>query len=87
MANDYGNTNGQVPSFDTDVTFAGSGHGFVRSWLSRRVANVLPSHYARRFVFGGPPPTARIGGGSMNDGVFFNLTAKPEVRGQRQTGA
>ena len=88
MANDYGNTNGFVPSFDTDVDLVGHGNRGARSWLSRTAANVLPSHYVRRFGFGGPSaPTAHVGGGGRNDGVFSNLAAKPERRRQQQTGA
>lgn len=90
MANDYGNSNGLVPSFDTDVDFAGDTRGGTkgRSWFSRTAGNLLPSHYIRRLGFGGPStPAAHVGGGSMNDGVFFNLTAKPERTGQQRTGA
>ena len=88
MANDYGNSNGLVPSFDTDAEIADGRRGGTRSWLSRTAANILPSHYVRRFGLGGPSSSAaRLGGGSMNDGVFFNLTAKPERRRPQQTGA
>lgn len=87
MANDYGNTNGSIPSFDTDVDFERYGRRGARSWLSRTAANILPSHYVRRFGFGGPStPAAHVGGGGMNDGVFFNLTAKPERRKPQRTG-
>jgi hypothetical protein len=87
MANDHGNTNGQIPSFDTDVDFVGNRHGGYRSWFSRAAANVLPSHYIRRLGLGGPSaPTAHVGGGVRNDGVFSNLAAKPERRRLQQTG-
>lgn len=88
MVNNYGNSNGFLPSFDTDVDFADHRRGGPRSWLSRTAANILPSHYVRRFGFGGPStPAAHVGGGSMNDGVFYNLAAKPERRKQRRAGA
>lgn len=85
MANDFGNSNGLVPSFDTDADFVEHRPAGVRSWFSRTAANVLPSHYVRRFGLG-TPAAAHVGGGSMNDGVFFNLTAKPERRRQQQSG-
>ncbi|KAF9653399.1 hypothetical protein BDM02DRAFT_3232405 [Thelephora ganbajun] len=86
IANDYGNTNGNVPSFDTDVGFAGLGRGSARTWFSRTAANVLPLHYVRRLGLGGTSvPAARVGGGVRNDGVFSNITAKPERRRQQQT--
>jgi hypothetical protein len=88
MANDHGNTNGQIPSFDTDVDFAGNRRGGYRSWFSRAAANVLPSHYVRQLGLGGPSaPTAHVGGGVRNDGVFSNLAAKPERQRLQQTGA
>jgi len=88
VTNDYGNTNGHVPSFDTDADLAGLGRGGARSWFSRTAANVLPSHYVHRLGLGGSStPAARVGGGGMNDGVFSNITAKPERRRQQQTGA
>jgi hypothetical protein len=84
-SNDYGNTNGLVPSFDTDVDLAGRRHGALRNWFSRTAANVLPSHYVRQFGLGGSSASAaHVGGGGMNDGVFANITAKPERRRQQQ---
>ena len=88
MVNDYGNSNGHVPSFDTDVDSAGRRRGGARSWLSRTAANLLPSHYVHRLGLGGPSSAAHVGGGGMNDGVFANITAKPERRRRlQQTGA
>ena len=87
MANDYGNTNGYVPSYDTDTNPLGHSRGGPRSWFSRAAVNVLPSHYVRRLGLGGPPTSAaHVGGGGMNDGVFSNLAAKPERRRLRQAG-
>ena len=88
MANDYGNSNGHIPSYDTDVDFTGRRRGGSSGWFSRAAANVLPSHYVRRLGLGGPPASAaHVGGGGMNDGVFANITAKPERRRLRQIGA
>lgn len=86
-SNDYGNSNGLVPSFDTDIDLAGHRHRGVGSWFSRTAANLLPSHYVRRFgLVGQSASAAHVGGGGMNDGVFANITAKPERRRQQQTG-
>jgi len=88
MANDHGNTNGYIPSFDTDVDFSERRRGGARSWFSRTAASVLPSHYVHRLGLGGPStPAAHVGGGGMNDGVFSNIPAKPERRRLQQTGA
>ena len=88
MVNDYGNSNGLVPSFDTDAGSSGNGHGGARSWFSRTATNLLPSHYVRQLGLGGPStPAAHVGGGGSNDGVFANLSAKPERRRLQQTSA
>lgn len=89
MDNDYGNSNGRVPSFDTDVDPAGHRRGGAGSWFRRTAANLLPSHYVHRFGFGGPSTSAaHVGGGGGNDGVFSNMAAKPERRRRlQQTGA
>lgn len=88
MVNDYGNSNGHIPSFDTDADSAGLGRQGSRSWFSRTAANLLPSHYVHRLGLGGPSTSAvHVGGGDMNDGVFSNISAKPERRRLRPTGA
>lgn len=88
MANDYGNTNGHIPSFGTDADLAEHGRGSARSWFSRTAANILPSHYVRRLGLGSPSTQAtHVGGGGRNDGVFSNITAKPERQRLQQTGA
>lgn len=85
MENDYGNSNGQIPSFTTDVDTARSS---ASGWLSRTASAILPSHYVERFGWSPRPmPSAGlIGGGSRNDGVFANMMAKPELRTRRTTG-
>lgn len=89
MSNDYGNSNGQIPSFDTDVDPAGGRRGGAGSWFSRTAANLLPSHYVHRLGLSGPSTSAaHVGGGGGNDGVFSNMAAKPERRRrQQQPGA
>ena len=88
MTNDYGNSNGHIPSFDTDVDSAGRRRRRVRRWFNRTAANLLPSHYVHQLGLGGPStPAAHVGGGGSNDGVFANITAKPERRRPQQTGA
>jgi len=87
MANDYGNTNGHIPSYDTDADLAGHVRGGPRSWFRRAAANVLPSHYVHQLGLGGPSTSAaHVGGGGMNDGVFSNLAAKPERQRLQQPG-
>lgn len=85
MENDYGNSNGHIPSFTTDVDTARSS---ASGWFSRAASAVLPSHYVERFGRSPQPSpsAALIGGGSRNDGVFANMMAKPERRNRRPTG-
>ena len=45
MANNFRNTNGHIPLYDTDADLAGYRCGGARSWFSRAAANILPSHY------------------------------------------
>ena len=73
LPNDFGNSNGLVPSFNRD-TFAAVQQ---RSWFKQTVASILPSHYVQRFGLGPQVPAGAIGGGLANDGVFANVTAKP----------
>jgi len=62
----YGNTNGLVPS--SPVERPSTRLNGYRGWLSR----AMPWADRRRVG-----PTARIGGGAENDGVFANLMSKP----------
>ncbi|KAM5532287.1 hypothetical protein V8D89_014045 [Ganoderma adspersum] len=77
LPNEFGNSNGLVPSFSnvrTD-TSSGSGRG---NWVSRTAASVLPSHYVERWGLGSSGrPQGPVGGGTANDGVFANVAAKP----------
>jgi hypothetical protein len=81
MANDFGNSNGLIPSFNTDVDNPQSNssrNGFLR----RTAATILPSYYVDRFGLSQQSqhyrPARPVGGGSSNDGVFANMMAKPE---------
>ncbi|KAJ7044471.1 hypothetical protein C8F04DRAFT_989994 [Mycena alexandri] len=67
LPNEYGNSNGLVPSFSVDTAAAPR-----PGWFNRTAAAVLPSHYVQRLGFGS---TKVIG--NNNDGVFANVTAKP----------
>lgn len=80
--NDYGNSNGVVPAMtSTDVERRRG------SWFGRTAAAVLPSHYVERFGLAQELPRTPVGGGTMNDGVFANVTAKPSRSVVVQEGA
>jgi len=82
LPNDHGNSNGLIPSFSLDS----SAPVPRRGWFKRTAAAVLPSHYVQRFGFGSQRPAGAIGGGTNNDGVFANVTAKPTRSRQIQDG-
>ncbi|KAH8106163.1 hypothetical protein BXZ70DRAFT_1004444 [Cristinia sonorae] len=74
LPNEWGNSNGLVPSFtaiDTDAQRTRGG------WFRRTAQSVLPSHYVQRFGLAPQVPTRAVGDGLHNDGVFANVTAKP----------
>lgn len=87
LPNEFGNSNGLVPSFSNVRTDASSSSG-SRNWFGRTAASVLPNHYAERWGLG---PSGRsagpVGGGTANDGVFANVTAKPSRQIRIQEGA
>jgi hypothetical protein len=70
LPNDYGNSNGQVPT--SPVRISAPRPSFFR----RAVGAVLPTHYAR--VPTESQSTGTRGGGIENDGVFANVMAKPQ---------
>lgn len=83
LPNEYGNSNGLVPTFSAlDVDAARRG-----GWFRRTAAAVLPSHYVQRLGFAPQVPTGAVGSGVHNDGVFANVTAKPSLPVRIQQGA
>lgn len=73
--NDYGNSNGYLP---TSPVIRSSPQSIFR----RTFSAILPqSYYQRVRSYGGPR-----GGGTDNDGVFANVTAKPVPLVSVQTG-
>lgn len=84
LPNEFGNSNGLIPEFTavrTDATSTRVG------WFRRTAASVLPSHYVQRLGLGPPRPEGPLGGGTGNDGVFANVTAKPSRQVRIQEGA
>ncbi|KAF8897666.1 hypothetical protein BD779DRAFT_1432964 [Infundibulicybe gibba] len=82
LPNEHGNSNGFVPQFDLDSNIPAPNRG----WFRRTAAAVLPSHYVQRFGFGSRKPIGTVGGGTNNDGVFANVTAKPTAPIRIQDG-
>ncbi|KAF9226591.1 hypothetical protein BS17DRAFT_775863 [Gyrodon lividus] len=83
LPNSIGNSNGIIPVFAPDTIPRAP-----TSWWKRSVSAVLPSYYVSRFGFdtSGRRPsesTRVIGGGTGNDGVFSNVSAKPSTTGTR----
>ncbi|KAA1466358.1 hypothetical protein DENSPDRAFT_767134 [Dentipellis sp. KUC8613] len=74
LPNDFGNSNGLLPSVDEIPHDA---HGPRRSWFRRTAAAVLPHSYVERWGLDYERPAGIVGGGTGNDGVFANVTAKP----------
>ncbi|KAG6880374.1 hypothetical protein C0992_007785 [Termitomyces sp. T32_za158] len=71
LPNDYGNSNGLVPQIpDGGLTPR-------QSWLRRTAVSMLPNRFARSMGLSHERPQGAIGGGTLNDGVFANVTAKP----------
>jgi hypothetical protein len=75
--NDYGNSNGYLP---TSPVIRSS----PRSMFRRTISAILPQSYYQRVPSDGRPR----GGGTDNDGVFANVTAKPapSVSGRADNG-
>ncbi|KAI5830423.1 hypothetical protein K523DRAFT_302690 [Schizophyllum commune Tattone D] len=74
LPNHWGNDNGVVPDFDNEAPLRPTTRG---NWLRRKAASVLPTAIVRRFALDYERPTGPIGGGTSNDGVFANVSAKP----------
>ena len=77
LPNNHGNSNGLVPEFD-----ALSGHRPRPMWFQR----LFPSSVLSSVGLAPPRPTGPIGGGTNNDGVFANVTAKPTAQHRVQDG-
>ncbi|KAI0638235.1 hypothetical protein C8Q77DRAFT_1047046 [Trametes polyzona] len=79
LPNEFGNSNGLVPSFSQLRTDAGpsSSSASRGGWFRRTAQAVLPSHYVQRLGLADARPHGPVGGGTANDGVFANVTAKP----------
>ena len=72
LPNDYGNSNGMLPSSPVRIPKRGP----VPSIFRRAVGALLPSHYVR--VPSEAQSSRTVGGGLENDGVFANVMAKPQ---------
>jgi len=81
LPNDFGNSNGLLPSSPVDAPPTTHRPSFFR----RAVGAILPTHYTRLPTTGGLTPARIVGGGTQNDGVFANVTAKPTRPVQART--
>lgn len=72
LPNNFGNSNGLIPTFQLDPSLAAP----RRPWMSRVLGNILPSRYSEMLGYTRVPHGV-VGGGTGNDGVFANVTAKP----------
>lgn len=73
LPSDIGNSNGFIPS-PSDVQHAGAPRP---SWFRRSARAILPNALISRFHLDYEPANGVVGGGTNNDGVFANVTAKP----------
>lgn len=71
LPNDFGNSNGLVPSSPVATPI------HRPPFFRRLVGAILPTHYTPLPTTGGISHSRTIGGGTQNDGVFTNVTAKP----------
>ncbi|KAJ3517985.1 hypothetical protein NLJ89_g152 [Agrocybe chaxingu] len=72
LPNDIGNSNGLVPSFSPSQNL-----GPRRMWFQRAAAAVLPASVLTKVGLAPRRLSGPVGGGTNNDGVFANVTAKP----------
>ena len=77
--NDWGNSNGLIPTAPVSSEYRTRLSGSRAGWFSRGARAILPRRVADRFVGSGSSQRLPIGGGTSNDGVFANVTAKPTV--------
>ena len=84
--NDWGNSNGLLPSSPIIPTFRHSrGSSRLPSWARRAVASIIPSRLTQPLTNVNSRNTRVVGGGLNNDGVFANVTAKPTSHTERPT--
>jgi len=76
LPNDYGNTNGLVPTSPVTTPLrSGQRSGGFSVFFRKAVGSILPTHYQ---TLPTESSSSRVvGGGIQNDGVFANVTAKP----------
>lgn len=76
LPNDFGNTNGLVPTSPVITPLrSGQSSGGFSLFFRKAVGSILPTHY--QSVPTESPSTRVVGGGVQNDGVFANVMAKP----------
>ncbi|KAL4076100.1 hypothetical protein J3A83DRAFT_4089343 [Scleroderma citrinum] len=83
LPNTIGNTNGTIPVFTSDNVPRPP-----TNWWKRTASAVLPSYYVSRFGLDAQSSSSGtqrhvLGGGTGNDGVFSNMSAKPSTAGIR----
>lgn len=78
-----GNSNGLIPDLTAAAANAQRRTG---SWLRETAGRVLPSQYAERLGLNRSRAAGAVGGGTDNDGVFANVTAKPSTGIRVQDG-
>ncbi|KAI0003102.1 hypothetical protein BJV74DRAFT_764940 [Russula compacta] len=82
IANDIGNSNGLIPS-PSDVRHVDAPRP---SWLRRTARSILPNSLVHRWHLDYEQTHGIVGGGTGNDGVFANVTAKPSLPVQLRDG-
>lgn len=82
LPHDIGNSNGFIPS-PTDVRHV---DGPRTSWFRKTARTILPSSLLHRWRLDYEPTPGIVGGGTHNDGVFANVTAKPSRPVQLRDG-
>ena len=81
LPNEHGNSNGLIPTLDSN------NRPFQRqNWLQHTASRVLPSTLADRLGLRTSRISGAVGGGTINDGVFANVTAKPSAPVRVQEG-
>ena len=82
LPNDIGNSNGSIPS-PSEVLHVDEPRS---NWFRRTARSILPSSLHHRLHLDYEPTPGVIGGGTHNDGVFANVTAKPSRPVQLREG-